>query len=630
MEVCIKDSELTITKPPRHIIGQLSFWGFVQDEHGDFVLSSKDKGVILEKLLSFFASEDLPYRLSPEVDAINVERKAVVEDFSRRKDILTKLKDGQFDKAEYKRFTDFLSTKVPLSLKEHQKKSAFHLYLAKNGANFSVPGSGKTAVVLSVYEKLKQEGLVDTLFVVGPPSSFGPWRREFKSTLGRAPKYRVLAGGDRVARSIEYYPDSTTKAELYLTTFQTVLKDQDEVVKFLSSLHISAFMVVDEAHYMKRLDGNWSNAILRLSSLATVRCVLTGTPLPRSYSDIFNLFDFLWPDNKPINDNTKSKILLYEKEKGYEKIKPLLDASISSLFYRVRKKDLGLTEPVFHKPIVIKMNDYESLVYKAIENKIREQSTTDTYHDFELVLALRRGRLIRLRQAASYVGLLETAVENYKEVLYDSESDIGKYIHAYDSYEKPAKLEYLLKLVNDLKAKGEKVLVWSNFLGTIELIRRACIEAGIKAEVITGSTPVEQESVGDAKTREQIRDEFVDPHSGLDVLIANPAACAESISLHTWQNGLGGCHNAVYYDLSYNCAQYLQSLDRIHRVGGSETILANYHFLEYEETIDADIKQDLDKKAERMYAIVDTDYPIHLAEMDEDIDLTAYERVIGK
>lgn len=624
MDLIIKNDELVVIKPTRYVAGQLSFWGFKEDEVGDFSIQTPDKGIILEKIVNFFESEKLPYSLSPEVENISKEREVSVEEFTKRKCALAEFKENKFDKDKYKIFTDFLSNHIPRELKEHQKKSAFHLYLARNGANFSVPGSGKTTVVLSVYEKLRQEGIVDTLFVIGPPSSFGPWRREFKSTLGRDAKHVVLAGGNREVRSIEYHPDSETKAELYLTTFQTVLRDQDDVIKFLSSMHVKAFVVVDEAHYMKRVNGNWSNAILRLSKFAKVRCILTGTPLPKSYSDVFNLFDFLWPDHKPITENNKSKILVYEKEKEFEKIIPLMEESVNPLFYRVRKKDLGLTKPIFHEPIKIRMNHYESLIYKAIENKIRELTTTDEYNDVELVLSLRRGRLMRLRQAASYTGLLETALENYKEVLYDPASDIGKYIHLYDSYEKPAKLEHLIKLLQELQLEGEKALVWSNFLGTINLIKQACIEIGIRAEVITGATPVEQESVKDAKTREQIRDEFVDLNSGLDVLIANPAACAESISLHT------GCHHAIYYDLSYNCAQYLQSLDRIHRVGGSETIFAHYHFLEYEDTIDDDIRNNLNGKAERMYAIVDTDTPVHLADLDEDIDLNAYERVIGK
>ncbi len=49
------------------------------------------------------------------------------------------------------------------------------------------------------------------------------------------------------------------------------------------------------------------------------------------------------------------------------------------------------------------------------------------------------------------------------------------------------------------------------------------------------------------------------------------------------------CSHAIYYDLSYNCAQYLQSLDRIHRVGGSERVVAHYEFLQSAGTIDEDI-----------------------------------------
>ena len=79
----------------------------------------------------------------------------------------------------------------------------------------------------------------------------------------------------------------------------------------------------------------------------------------------------------------------------------------------------------------------------------------------------------------------------------------------------------------------------------------------------------------------------MDAESGLDVLVANPGACAESISLHKT------CFDAIYYDLSYNCAEYLQSLDRIHRVGGSEDVEVNYYLLQYYNTIEAQIVDNL-------------------------------------
>jgi SNF2 family DNA or RNA helicase len=624
MTVETKDKEIILRDVPRYVFSQISYWGFKRDENNIFTTQSNDPSRLLEKLIDFLDSERIQYELSQDAKELIKGRSMRLAEFAKRKSDLAKLKEGSFDRAAYEEFTSFLSANLPRTLKEHQKKSAFHLYMAMNGANFSAPGSGKTSVVLSVYEKLRQEGIVDTLFVIGPPSSFGPWKREFEATLGRIPKCTVLAGGDKGARTIEYYSNKDTKSELYLSTYQTVLNDQEDVVRFLASMHVKSFLVVDEAHYMKRLSGNWAQAVLRLAKFATIRCALTGTPLPRNYSDVFNLFEFLWPDHKPISEEVQNKILLAEKDKRYDDIKAMLDSAIGPLFYRVRKKDLNLTEQIFHPPVLIKMNPYERHVYDAIENNIRRKDAQDDVHDIELVLQLRRGRLIRLRQAASYIGLLESTIADYKEVLYDPDSDIGKYIHEYKSLERPAKLEYLLNFIREKSLKGEKVLVWSNFIDTIEMLKKACIDAGYRAEKITGSTPVEQEGIEIAGTREKIRDEFVDLASNLVVLIANPAACAESISLHT------GCHNAVYYDLSYNCAQYLQSLDRIHRVGGSETIEAHYYFFEYEHTIDEDIRNDLERKARRMYAIIDADYPIYTLDMTEDDDNTAYERIIKK
>ncbi len=73
--------------------------------------------------------------------------------------------------------------------------------------------------------------------------------------------------------------------------------------------------MVDEAHYIKQLEErNWANAILGIAKDSVVRCVLTGTPIPKSYGDIVNLFDFLWPENKPIDNLSKHKFLVLKKK----------------------------------------------------------------------------------------------------------------------------------------------------------------------------------------------------------------------------------------------------------------------------------------------------------------------------
>nr|MBC8489121.1 SWF/SNF helicase family protein [Bacteroidota bacterium] len=184
----------------------------------------------------------------------------------------------------------------------------------------------------------------------------------------------------------------------------------------------------------------------------------------------------------------------------------------------------------------------------------------------------------------------------------------------YDNYELPAKLEYLIKFVKELNINGLKVLIWSNFIDTIKLISNIINKEDIKAEKIIGSVPSEKENLdNNVLTREKIISNFLD--GDIDVLIANPAACAESISLHK------NCFHAIYYDLSYNLAQYLQSIDRIHRVGGSEEKTANYYFLQYTNTVEYKIKKNLDKKKKRMYDIIEKDFSIYDLYMSEEDDI---------
>jgi hypothetical protein len=69
-------------------------------------------------------------------------------------------------------------------------------------------------------------------------------------------------------------------------------------------------------------------------------------------------------------------------------------------------------------------------------------------------------------------------------------------------------------------------------------------------------------------------------------------------------------------------------LDRIHRVGGSETTEANYYYLQYKNTIDVDIKRNIDDKTYKMFEIIEEDYPIYSLNMTEaDGDAEAYKRI---
>ncbi len=525
---------------------------------------------------------------------------------------------------EFKKFTDTL----PRKLKPHQLKSAYHFYALKNGANFSVPGSGKTSTVLSVYEKLRTEGKCNLLFIVGPPSCFQPWKNEFKETLGRTPDSLILSGGNKQFRKSEYQRPRESASELYLCTFHTALNDTKDIIKFLSQNGVNALMIIDEAHYMKQLGGSWANSLLEIGQHAFYKGILTGTPIPKSYKDLFNLFDFLWEANSSLTENEKIQIEVWEKQKNTLEIKKILNQKIGPLFYRVRKKDLGLIPAKFHPPIVVKMNETEKCIYDYVRAKILDLNEQDYFKNENTLTNLWRGRMIRLRQAVSYSGLLSSSVEDYTEAFINNE-DLNSKIINYNTLELPGKLQTLTDLVSTIRKTDKKILIWSNFVGTLELIKNHFITLGYGAELIYGKTPIRKDDtiiIGEEKTREDIRDEFLDMKSNLDILIANPAACAESISLHKT------CFHAIYYDLSYNCAQYLQSLDRIHRVGGSEVNEANYYFLQYANSIDQDIKRNLDEKAQKMYDVIEQDYSIYDLDLydNEQDDITAYKRLFTK
>jgi SNF2 family DNA or RNA helicase len=78
------------------------------------------------------------------------------------------------------------------------------------------------------------------------------------------------------------------------------------------------------------------------------------------------------------------------------------------------------------------------------------------------------------------------------------------------------------------------------------------------------------------------------------VLIGNPAACGEGISLHKIS------HHAIYVDRTFNAAHYLQSVDRIHRLGLDPNITTNVEILLARNTIDDIVESRLKEKIKKM------------------------------
>ena len=317
-----------------------------------------------------------------------------------------------------------------------------------------------------------------------------PWRTEFDLTLGRQAKVEILAGGDVRERRQRYYPNSGDEVELFLTTYQTLSRDKQQAQHLLEGRTNRVFFVIDEAHYMKQDEGVWATAVAETSRAAHKRCVLTGTPFPKSYADGINQFDVLYPSSGIFSPSTRRKIRHASESGEHNVARRLLEPKIDSLYYRVRKRDLRLSAPVFVPPIQVNMNPVERELYECIEKRIGELEQNASDRDLDTIIKLKRGRQIRRRQATSYSALLLSAISGYEELLIDPQNDqLNEKILNYDKIETPAKVQRLLQEIQQLHDDGKKVVVWANFVGTLHKIKEECDKATLKSNVVYGGTP---------------------------------------------------------------------------------------------------------------------------------------------
>jgi SNF2 family DNA or RNA helicase len=127
-----------------------------------------------------------------------------------------------------------------------------------------------------------------------------------------------------------------------------------------------------------------------------------------------------------------------------------------------------------------------------------------------------------------------------------------------------AKMQAVVDHARELAHAGHKVVIWTIFTETILELER--LLADLNPVSLYGQVP--SGSPMDGGTREGILKRFHEDPNCM-VLIANPAAAGEGISLHTV------CHNAIYLDRSYVSTHYLQSIDRIHRLGLEPNTVTN-------------------------------------------------------
>ena len=583
------------SSPAQLIIYQLKYFGLnnFNDDGKNFEGNIETTKIVA--ILNYLEKKQIKANLDTGIIAFLEDLKNKEIEKKRNEELLISLKQNP-DKGDYDGFVESVENlNLKRKLETHQLKSLYHLYSCSSAAVFSVPGSGKTSVVLAYYEKLKLEGKVDHIFIVGPVNSFVSWVKEFSLNINRELNSKIL-GSNIKKEDRKIFYSQKLNCEMIMAHFSTIANDVVSLKKFFE--YNKVLLVIDEAHNIKKLDGKWSNAVLTLGNNINYKVILTGTPLPNDLRDVYNYLDFLFGENFVFTKKDKARIEnLLNQEKKIEAI-DFVREKINPFYTRVTKKELNLSTPNFNKPILVEMNPVEKKIYEAIQSKISHYGRESFLDNIEFVQKICKARIIRLKQAASYIKNLDTALDEDfldqdEKILNDN--DIKGLISNYDKLEKPAKLSKLISMVKELKKQNKKVLIWSTHLKTIDLILDNLRLENIVVKKITGETN------RDFEIKKNIMEEFNDNSSDLDALVALPQACSESISLHK------ACQNAIYYDLNYNAAEFLQSLDRIHRVGGSEIHPVYYNFLHYEKTVDTKIFERVFLKADRQMQIIEED-----------------------
>ena len=464
-------------------------------------------------------------------------------------------------------------------LTNFQRRDAAKILQMAHGANFSVPGAGKTRVALALFQAHRSAGTASQMLVVCPKSAFESWQYETSTCFADGTTLAVMdspavPAADIVLVNYERLPDAVPAMLAWLRRRPT-------------------YLVLDEAHRMKRGPlGAWGSACLTLGPYAAARLILTGTPAPNGAADLANLMGFVWPG--------RGRRAVTAALNGTNDLRAA-SAQLRPLFARTTKADLDLP-PVTSTVRVLPLPELHRELYQALLGQASGRWGDEARSDIEAL-----GRIVLyLIMAATSPALLATGASRYEPLPYrvppltpPPRSTLSALMQDLPQYEMSPKYQEILKIVSVNAALGRKTLVWSTFVRNLTTLQR--LLGPFEPAIVHG---------GSEDRDEQLRRFRDDP--ACSILLSNPATLGEGISLHH------DCHDAVYLDRDFAAGRYLQSLDRIHRLGlapGTETRIT---VLVAEGTIDELVNVRLAAKLHFMGGVLDDPAVLQLADLDEE------------
>ncbi|KAI1389568.1 PHD/FYVE-zinc-finger like domain-containing protein [Hypoxylon trugodes] len=436
-------------------------------------------------------------------------------------------------------------------------------------------GLGKTIQIVSFISALVQDRPKVWPFLIVVPNSTCPnWRRELKSWV---PGIRVVAyHGGKVSQDLafthELFPNGVRdgmKAHVVIMSYEAAvtLKSTFNSVKW-------AGLVVDEGQRLKNEDTILYKTLTGMN--IPCRVLLTGTPLQNNKRELFNLLQFIDPRNDAEELDAKYAILTKENI-------PEIHSLIRPYFLRRTKLQvLKFLPPMAQVIVPVTMTLLQEKLCRSIMAK-----------NPELVKAIVSKRkltkgdrktlgniMMDLRQCLCHPFCFNSEVEDK----FVSDQELQRNL-----IEASPKLKLLEIMLPKLKENGHRVLIFSQFLGCLDILEDFLTSLGLKYGRIDGK-------ISALKKQKQI-DAFNAPDSSLFAMLLSTRSGGVGINLAT-------ADTVIIYDPDWNPHQDIQAISRAHRIGQKEKVLCFQ--LTTKNTVEEEIMQTGRRKMALDHALIES------------------------
>ncbi|HEV7869525.1 MAG TPA: DEAD/DEAH box helicase, partial [Chthoniobacteraceae bacterium] len=407
-------------------------------------------------------------------------------------------------------------------LRPYQKHGVFWLNaLAENGMGGILAdemGLGKTLQALAF---LRASG--GKAIIVCPSSLIFNWCREADRFT---PELRVLPiqGPDRE----RLFGAPLAEADLVITSYPLLRRDAERYrdVEFTTA-------ILDEAQHIKNPESQNAQSALMLR--ARHRFVLTGTPVENSIRDIWSLMNFLMPGYLGKRDDFRER---FEKEIESQPNGPAHRRLVRRLrpfiLRRLKRNVLKELPEKIEQVAYCELSAEQQQVYTELVKATRRQASEWAGEkDRNKARILMLTALLRLRQACCDLRLLGA-----------------------DDAQKPApsgKLDMLLELLGEAVDGGHQVLVFSQFVSMLTLLREALEQAGHDYCYLDGQT----------RDRAAQVDRF--QAGGVPAFLISLKAGGVGLNLTA-------ADTVIHFDPWWNPAVEAQATDRAHRIGQAKVV----------------------------------------------------------